>query len=500
MGQLRKAQQLPEDGASVGPAFLAGVLRRLFGDSAADLVVNSQEGLRVRLVMGQVDDVPDVRHDPVGEKGVVHPAAAIGYPAPGQQVDQRQGAVVVAVKHRRLLLDVGRHIHQPGVLVGPVHGVDHPDGSAGGPGGVDGLGAAVVVFPDEGVRRPENFRRGAVVFLHQQHPDPGIGLLKLHQGIRIGGPEAIDALVLVAYHEDVAAFPGQQADDGVLDPGGVLGFVHADIGEAVLKMGPHILVELQDFFGVHHLVVIVHPFIVPQGLAVFPVQLREFLKAGVQLPQPLLRQHHIFGIGDALAQLLHHALGGVLAAQVPVQVRNQLRQGALVLRQDEGRPFAAILGIVGDDLGGHAVDGADLRGMGAVLAEQGGKALLHLPGGSPGIGHGENLVRRNAAAAQHIAQAGHQHGGFPAAGHRQQQHRALHGVHRLLLLAVQPGGIFPVKGFPVHGAPPLSFMVRHAFYHKSEGFTIGSRPAAGTGFLPAGEENACNPPGNVYNR
>ena len=72
-------------------------------------------------------------------------------------------------------------------------------------------------------------------------------------------------------------------DDGVLDPGGVLGFVHADIRIRILKMGQDIRTDLQDFLGIHHLVIIVHPPLLPQHLVVPAVQLRKLVEPRVQL-------------------------------------------------------------------------------------------------------------------------------------------------------------------------------------------------------------------------
>ena len=101
---------------------------------------------------------------------------------------------------------------------------------------MDGFGMERMVFSDEIVRQTENFRRGAVVFLHQQHPGVGIGLLKLHQSLRVSGPKAVNALIFVAYHEDVSAFLRQTLNNRMLDFGGILRFVHADIGKHILKM------------------------------------------------------------------------------------------------------------------------------------------------------------------------------------------------------------------------------------------------------------------------
>ena len=114
----------------------------------------------------------------------------------------------------------------------------------GGTGGTDGLGMAIRVFLNKPVSQPKNLRRGAVIFLHQQHTGAGIGLLKLHQGGGIRGPEAVNALILVPHHKEVPGLLSQKVNDGVLDPGGVLRFVHADIGKRILKMGQPVRVQL----------------------------------------------------------------------------------------------------------------------------------------------------------------------------------------------------------------------------------------------------------------
>ena len=137
----------------------------------------------------------------MGEKGVIHLSAPEGKALPFHQVDQRQGAVVVAVEDCRLPIAMGRHVQQPCVLGRAVCRRDQVYVRPGHSGGADGLGAAVRILPDKPVGQMEDLRRGAVVFLHQQHPGLGIGLLKLHQRVRVGGPEAVDTLILVSDHE-----------------------------------------------------------------------------------------------------------------------------------------------------------------------------------------------------------------------------------------------------------------------------------------------------------
>lgn len=173
----------------------------LFGDPAAQLIIDTQEYLRILPVVGKGDDIQNVCDDPVGKECVVRLAAAIGYPVPVQQVDQRQDTVVVAVQDGDLSVGVRRRENEPRVLGGTVRRPDQVHACAGGPGGADGFGSAVVVPPDKCIRCPENLRGGAIIFLHQQHPGSGIGALKLHQRIRISGTEAVNALILVAHQE-----------------------------------------------------------------------------------------------------------------------------------------------------------------------------------------------------------------------------------------------------------------------------------------------------------
>lgn len=221
--------------------------------------------------------------------------------------------------------------------------------------------------PDKCIRCPENLRGGAIIFLHQQHPGSGIGALKLHQRIRISGSEAVNALILVAHQKNIPGFPGQEVDDGMLDPGCVLGLVHADIGKSLLKMGQHIGIPLQNGFGIYHLVVIIHPALPAQGLVIPAVQLREFFEPRVQLADFLLVQHHVLCVCNASAQPFRNALGGIFTAELPVQVRNQPGKSALILYQGEGLALSVVLRIEGDDLGGDAVDGAELRNLRAVI-------------------------------------------------------------------------------------------------------------------------------------
>ena len=106
---------------------------------------------------------------------------------------------------------------------------------------------------------------------------------------------------------------------------------------------------------------------------------------------------------------------------------------------------ATYTGIKIDDFGGNAVDRANLRDLRTILAKKPDEPLLHFPGGRLGVGHGQDRVRRDPAAAEHIAQPGHQHRGFSAAGYGQKQHRAVYGVNSFQLLRIESRCIVPVK-------------------------------------------------------
>ena len=148
---------------------------------------------------GKGDEVGHIPHHPVGEEGPLHlPAPAAGALAV-QQIQQGQGAVVVAVEHRRLPVTVLGPLGQLGILLDPVSHPDGLDGRAGAPGGHHVLVPPVLVLADEPVRCGHDGGGGPVVLLQKEDPAPGVLLLKPQQGSGVRRPEAVDALVLVPH-------------------------------------------------------------------------------------------------------------------------------------------------------------------------------------------------------------------------------------------------------------------------------------------------------------
>ena len=64
-------------------------------------------------------------------------------------------------------------------------------------------------------------------------------LLKVEESLWVCGAKAIDALVLISNQKQVSAVMGQQGDDAVLDFGGILCLIHAEVVIPMLKVAQH---------------------------------------------------------------------------------------------------------------------------------------------------------------------------------------------------------------------------------------------------------------------
>ena len=259
------------------------------------------------------------------------------------------------------------------------------------------LGQAVGIFLDKPVRGRHDLPGGAVVPLQAQDPGPGPVLRKADQDGGVGGPEAVDALILVPHQKEVPALPRQQTDDPVLDLRGVLGLIHAEIPVAPLKLlqDPGVLPE--DPQGIDHLIVIVHPPALPEHLLIVPENFGELHPSTWTWASSSLVSIWFFSIGDGGHQGLHRTLGCKLSRLRPVQLPQERPPLPRVLPQVKGRPPQPAL-IGADDLAAHAVDGTELQPLRRRLPKKGGKAGAHIPGGGHGIGHGQDLLRRDPLA------------------------------------------------------------------------------------------------------
>ena len=185
---------------------------------------------------------------------------------------------------------------------------DLPNNRTTALGGLHMLGAAAAVFLNEFVRCSNDLLGGTVILLHIENFCVGINGVKPSQRLRIGGPETIDALVLISHHEEIPALSGQQANDRMLDLGGILSLVHAKIPIAGLDGSKDVGILAQDLKSVDHLVVIIHQLTLPQHLTVGLIKGGEVDSLHVQLRQLFPFQHLIFGIGNGSFQTPDGAL------------------------------------------------------------------------------------------------------------------------------------------------------------------------------------------------
>ena len=94
------------------------------------------------------------------------------------------------------------------------------------------------VVVDELIRDRNDLFPRAEILLHEQYFGISVFFVKIEKRLRVCRPEAVNALVLVADHEQVPAAFRKDRDHGMLDPRRVLCLVDADIPEAVLKCLP----------------------------------------------------------------------------------------------------------------------------------------------------------------------------------------------------------------------------------------------------------------------
>ena len=120
------------------------------------------------------------------------------------------------------------------------------------------------VLLDEAVSGADDAGIRTEILFHQEDPGTGMMLLKLEKRIGIGRAEAVDALILVADHEEVFGPGREEGDDGVLDLRGVLGLIDTDVRVLLLEMLAQPREALQHGIGIDHLVVVIHELMLPE--------------------------------------------------------------------------------------------------------------------------------------------------------------------------------------------------------------------------------------------
>ena len=112
-----------------------------------------------------------------------------------------------------------------------------------------GLALALGVVLNDAVGCVEDIGGGAVVLLQSDGLGAGIELFKIEDIFNGSAAEAVDALVIVAHHANVALRPSEQADQTELRHAGILILVHQQVAVLVLVELPHVRVFSQQLHG-----------------------------------------------------------------------------------------------------------------------------------------------------------------------------------------------------------------------------------------------------------
>ena len=283
---------------------------------------------------------------------------------------------------------------------------------------------------DDGVGRGKNGAGGAVILLQLDHFDVGIVFLQLQQIGRFRAAPAVNALIIVPHHAQIAVARGQLLDQLELGGVGVLIFIHHHVFESVtalLEDGGMLAEKLQ---GEQDQVVEIDRIAGAQGALITGA---DVLGEGGGIGIGKGRRRPLAAVAVAAQQREHG--GGVGLLRLVGNMAEDFFDGAELIGLVVDHEIALVtemLDVLAQNPGAErmksANDGAGrfLAG-GAVLfaaANQPGGALLHLAGGFVGEGDGQDVAGIDAF----FNQARHARGddaSLARSGAGQNQHRAL---------------------------------------------------------------------------
>ena len=395
---------------------LLDALHRGLADAAARRVDDALG----RDVVGGVDHQRKVGHD-VADLGAVEESRAaddaVRNAGAQQHIFKHARLGVGAVKHRHLvvgqpllalLLDLAG---DPAALVTLVGGHVHVDLLAVLLVGEQLLHLAMLVVRDDGVGRGQNVAHAAVVLFQLHRGALRIVLLELQDVADIGAAPAVNGLVVVAYHHDVAVLLGQKARDLVLRMVGVLILVDHDVAEAQLIGLEHVGMVLQQQVRVQQQVVEIEGVGLLQALLQLLVHARGHLAHRVVglLGEVTGHLQLVFCRGNTVHQGVYRE-----TLRVDVQLGHDfLIQALLVVGVVDGEALreSQALGVGAQHAHAHAVEGGHPHAA-AAWADQALQALAHLGGRLVGERDGQDLPWRHVQILQDVRDAVREHARF----------------------------------------------------------------------------------------
>ncbi len=274
---------------------------------------------------------------------------------------------------------------------------------------------------------------GAIVLLEPDHGGVGVVPLETENIAYLRAAPAIDGLVVVPHHAQVAAAVGQQAGQLVLHRVGILKLIHQHVAKTLLPASQDIFFVAQQMHGEHDQVAEVEGIGEPQPLLVEVVDPHQLLAAKI-VPVTLLgQQAAVFEPIDGRGG--RTGLEGFLGN---TQLLEHIPQQAFL-----------VLVVVNGEIGGIAehrnfapqnthAEGMKCRHPGQfAAAQQLLDALAHLAGRLVGKGHRQNLPGRHTVFADQPGDAMSQSTGFAGTGPGQQQQRSVAVLHSLALHGVE---------------------------------------------------------------
>ena len=298
------------------------------------------------------------------------------------------------------------------------------------------VGAPLVARHDR-VGGVEDELRGAVVLLQLDHRGVGVVALEVEDVLDVGAAPAVDRLVVVAHHAQVAVRRGQEAHPQVLRPVGVLVLVHVEVAPARLVALEHLGRCVEQLDRLEQQVVEVERAGGPEPLVVAREQLGDDALAvgrGV-LGEEVGVEHVVLGAADGAQDRGRPELPGrgqVLLGEDP------LHQLLLVVGvvDDEAPVEADRLAVAAEDAGAQGVERARLHVLAAIAHER-GDPLPELARRSVGERDGQDPTRLHGLNADEVRDAVGDDARLARAGAGEDEQRAVGGGDRPGLLGVE---------------------------------------------------------------
>ena len=185
-----------------------------------------------------------------------------------------------------------------------------PSAPCGLPMRTQHLAGTMRIAGDHLVGSVQNVLSGAVVFFQEHGLDAGELALKLADVADIGAPEAIDGLVGVSHHANVAPPAAKLQDDAVLRRVRVLVFVHQDVLKLVLMPLQHIGMLAKQIVRFHQQIVKIHRPGVFQLLLIHAIDGGDLLRVEDaallgDLGESVGREQIVLGFADRVAETAH---------------------------------------------------------------------------------------------------------------------------------------------------------------------------------------------------